>query len=201
MELKEYLGIVKKNRQIFVGVILIVVSIILGYFYFLPGRYDASLTLNITRAGSQETTDYKYDDFYRLQADEKFGDTLSEWLKSPRVASDIYTAAGVGANSLDLGKLAKSFSAERRSAQIVAVNFSAQNQIQAQKISEGIKKVVSLNTEELNKDQKENTWFEIVSADPVIAKYHPDYKIILLAAVCIGIFLGFWAVLIKHYLE
>ncbi len=201
MDLKEYLKIIKKHRKLFLSVILGVVIVSLGYFYFAPVRYDASLTLNITRSGAQETTDYKYDDFYRLQADEKFADTLVEWLKSPRVASDIYATAGISSDSFDLKKLTKSFSAEKRSSQIVAVNFSAPSQTQAQKISDGIKKIISANSDELNKDQKENNWFKVVSASPVIVAYHPAYLIIFLASLSMGIFLAFWGVLMKHYLE
>ncbi len=201
MELKEYLNIIKKHQQLFFGTIIIIALVVLGYFYLLPVRYDASLTLNVTRAGSQETTDYKYDDYYRLQADERFVDTIVEWLKSPRVVSDIYAAANMESDSSAAGKLSKNITAEKRSSQIVAVSFSASTASDAQKISAGIAKVVIENTNLLNNDQKENTWFEIVSAAPVIAKYQPNYKIILLASLLLGIFLGFWGVLIKHYLE
>jgi len=201
MELKEYLKIIKKHRNLFFGITLAIVAVALGYFYFLPVRYDASLTLNITRAGSQETADYKYDDYYRLQADQAFADTLVEWLKSPRVVSDIYTAAGLNSFSMSLSQLSKGLSAERRSSQIVTVSFSAPTASQAQKISSGITAIIDKNTEELNKDQKEATWFKVVSDPPVIVKYAPNYKLIFLAALILGIFLAFWGVMVKHYLE
>jgi len=201
MELKEYFNIIKKHRKIFFGTIIAVVIIAIGYFYLLPVRYDAALTLNITRLGSQETADYKYDDYYRLQADEKFADTIVEWLRSPRAVSDIYTAANVDSKALSLRGLSKSLVAEKRSSQIVSVAFSADTLVQAQKISAGITAVVKDNTDELNKEQKENNWFNVVNAAPVVVKYQPDYEIIFLAALCLGIFLGFWTVMVKHYLE
>ncbi|MFA7319697.1 MAG: hypothetical protein WC022_03840 [Parcubacteria group bacterium] len=196
MEFKEYINIIKKSRKLFFGTIFVIVAISLGYFYFLPVRYDASLTLNITRAGSQETADYKYDDYYRLQADERFADTLVEWLKSPRTVNDICTAA-----NLDTSKIIKDIVAEKRSSQVVAVSFSADTASSAQKIAAGAVNVLNGNTEALNMDQKENTWFKLVYGAPVIVKYHPNYEIIFLAALCLGIFLAFWAVMIKHYLE
>ena len=201
MELKEYLNIIKKNQNLFFGITIAIVLIALGYFYLLPVRYDASLTINITRAGSQETADYKYDDYYRLQADQSFADTLVEWLKSPRLVSDIYSEAGLDAGAMNLGQLSKSLSSERKSAQTVAVSFSAPTAATAQKISYGITKVISDNTAALNENQKETNWFEIMAATPVVVKYQPDYKIIFVASLLLGIFLGFWGVMAKHYLE
>lgn len=201
MELKEYIKIIKKSQKLFFGTIFVIVAIALGYFYFLPVRYDASLTFNITRAGSQETADYKYDDYYRLQADERFVDTIVAWLKSPRVVSDIYTAANMDKDAFSLRGLSKNLAAEKRSSQVVAVTFSADTPAEAQKISAGLVNVINGNTEALNKDQKENNWFKIIYGAPVIAKYQPNYGIIFLAALCLGIFLAFWAALVKHYLN
>ena len=201
MELKEYINIIKKYKKLFLSAIIAIVALALGYFYFLPVRYDASLTLNITRTGSQETTDYKYDDYYRLQADQAFGDTLVEWLKSPRLVSDIYTAANIDSKAFTLSQLTRGMTATRRSPQLVTVSFSAATPDRAQKISTGIIKVIEENTAELNNDQKESAWFEVVSTAPVIVKYQPNYKIILLASLLLGMFLGFWGVMIRHYLE
>ena len=201
MELKEYIKIIKKNKNLFFGTIIAVVAIALGYFFFLPVRYDASLTLNVTRTGSQETTDYKYDDYYRLQADERFVDTIVEWIRSPRVVSDIYTEAGIDAGAFSMGKFSKNITAEKRSSQIVAISFSATSIEAAQKISAGVTKIITKNTNELNVNQKENTWFSVLSAAPVIVKYQPNYGLNFLASLCLGIFLGFWVVLFKHYLE
>lgn len=201
MELKQYFNIIKKSQKLFFGTVLVVVIIAIGYFYFLPVRYDASLTLNITRIGAQETTDYKYDDYYRLQADERFADTIVEWLKSPRTVSDIYTAANINTSTFSLGKFSKNITAEKRSSQIVAVSFSADTASNVQKIAAGAVNVLNGNTDALNTDQKENTWFKLVYGAPVIVKYQPNYKIIFFAAFFLGIFLAFWVVLVKHYLE
>jgi len=199
MELKEYINSIKKYKTLFLATIAAVVLLVFSYFYFRPIFYIASLTLNITRLGTQDTQAFRYDEFYRLQADEKFADTVVEWLKAPRIAADIYTDSGIDAKNFSLNKLAKSFSAERRSPQIVAVNFSASSSILANKLSASIVKIISQNIENLNKDQKENNWFKIISEDPVIIKFTPDYKIIILASLLAGVFLGFWVVMIKRY--
>lgn len=193
MELKEYLQIIKKYQKLFILTIIIVVFLPFVYFYSQPVSYKSSLILNVTRSGIQETNDYRYDDFYRLQADEKFAETLVEWLKSARFYEDIISDSGASPIS--------GISAEKRSSQIVAVNFKSQSLEKAKKISSSITKIISQKTDELNSAQKESSWFRIVGEDPVILKNIPNYKIIFLASLLMGIFLAFWVALIKHYLE
>jgi capsular polysaccharide biosynthesis protein len=201
MDLKQYLQILKNNSRIFFGVILAVVIAAFTYFFLRPESFTTSLILNITRNGSQETADYKFDDFYRLQADEKFAETVVEWLKSPRTASDIYTSAGFESGRLTLRQLSKSFRAEKLSAQVVSVSFSAADQDSAKKISRSIVSRISQSTAELDKDQKEKTWFTIAAHEPVIAKAGFDPAQVLFFSLIAGIFLAFWTVLIIYYLK
>ena len=186
MDIKEYLKIIKANIKLFLATIIIIVIGVLLYFNFQPVRYDASILVNITRLGSQETSQYDYDDFYRLQADQMFGDTLVEWVKSPRFSADITPGA-------------QKLSAERRSSQFVEIRFSSSDAKQAEKISASIVGVLNGYTEDLNENQKQTDWFLLKAKMPVIGRYLPDYGKIILAAFLIGIFLGFWVVMGKNY--
>jgi capsular polysaccharide biosynthesis protein len=172
-----------------------------AFFALKPVSYSTSLALNITRSGAQQTPDYKYDDFYRLQADEKFAETIVKWLQDPRTVADIYTTAGLEVSDFSIKQLAKSFASQKLSSQFVSVSFSARSFDSAKKISDAIVNVVSKNTEELNKNQKENTWFQVVAQDPVITRDKISPLILLLASLLVGIFLAFWVVLIIHYLK
>lgn len=200
MDLKEYLQIIKKHKNLFIFVILFVSLGVFAYYSFRPVSFVTSLTIDVSRIGFQETTDYRYDDFYRLQADEKFCETIVEWLKNPRVVADIFKEAGIDTEKLNLKKLSASVKAQKRSSQIVAINFGASDEKTAKKIANAIIKIISKKTEVLNANQKENTWFQIFSDEPVIKENKINWMIIL-AGFLAGIFLAFWTVLIKHYLE
>ncbi|PIP27637.1 MAG: hypothetical protein COX30_00775 [Candidatus Moranbacteria bacterium CG23_combo_of_CG06-09_8_20_14_all_39_10] len=201
MELKEYFKILKENAKLFVfAVVLIVVGSFI-YFALKPISYGVSLALNITRSGVQQTTDYRYDDFYRLQADEKFSETVVQWLKNPRTAMDIYAKAGIDSDKMSLRQLAKIFVVEKLSAQIVSVSFSATSENSAKKIAEAVSEVVAINTESMNKNQNEDTWFAVVAQNPVIVRDKISPFIIFLASLAVGIFVGFWLVMLKHYLK
>ena len=201
MELKEYFFILKKHQKTFWFGVFVITALGLLYFLFRPISYTTSLTINITRAGVQETADYKYDDFYRLQADDKFAETVVEWLKSPRTIADIYHEAGLAFENLSLKKLAGSIKAEKMSSQVIAVSFGTVNKENAEKISPAIAKILAKNISQLNESQKESTWFQIVAHDPITVKDNFNLFLVTLIFLPIGIFLAFWLVLIIHYLE
>lgn len=201
MELKEYLQIIQKNFKLFLLTIIIVVAAVFIYFTLRPVSYSVSLTLNITRAAVQKSSEYQFDNYYRLQADEKFAETIVQWLKSPRVATDIYDSAGVETKDLSLRHLSKLFKADKMSSQIVLVTLQAKSKEEAKKISNAAVKKVEENIETLNKDQKEETWFKIVANDPVIARNGVGVMTLVLASLLIGIFLAFWTAMIAHYIK
>lgn len=200
MELKEYLKIIKSNPGLFIGIFVGILAIGLGYFILRPISYSTSLTLNITRSGVEDSQSYKYDDFYRLQADEKFTETVVQWLKSPRVEEDIYREAGIDTADFSLKRLTSSIGADKLSSQLVAVGFSSPNEKISQRIALAVSKIISQNVQNLNKDQKESTWFEVISGNPVI-KINEISPLIVLAIFSGAIFVAFFWVLIKDYLE
>jgi capsular polysaccharide biosynthesis protein len=201
MELKEYAKILKENKEIFWLVVAIIVLGSLGFLFLRGNSYSSSLTLDITRQGSQNTADYKFDDFYRLQADEKFSETVVQWLQSPRIVSEVYSRSGVDVSGMTLRQLERTLKPEKLSSQIVSVSFSSKNPESAQKIADSIFEVVSENTQNLNKEQNESAWFKIIAQDPVVIKDSFNLLIVLLAALFIGMFVSFWVVLFFHYIK
>ncbi|HLN19095.1 MAG TPA: hypothetical protein VK255_02920 [Patescibacteria group bacterium] len=201
MELKEFFRITQKHKNYFITILVIIILAVFGFFYLRPDFSTCSLTLNIGRIGTQNTDQFKYDDFYHLQADEKFAETLVQWLRDPRVVSDIYYQSGIDTRNFSLKQLQRSLSPEKLSSQVVTVNFSSHDNKSGEKISQSIVNVISKNTESLNQSQNEQTWFKIVDQKPVIVKYSPDFKLVFLGSLFAGLFIGFWAVMLKHYLE
>lgn len=201
MELKEYLQIIQKNRKLFLLTIAAVIAITFLYFSIRPISYSASLTLSITRATVQRSSEYQFDNYYRLQADEKFAETIVQWLKSPRMVTDIYADAGVDTRGLNLRRLSKSFKADKMSSQIVLVTLQAKSTEEAKRISSALVDSVEENIRALNQEQKEETWFKIVANDPVIIKNKINPLTLLSASLFLGIFMAFWITLLVHYFK
>lgn len=201
MELREYLKIFKENIRTFIFVMILVLAAGFTYFYSKPVSYDTSLSFNITQKGVEATTDYKYDHFYQLSANEKFADTMVEWLKAPGFVENIYANSNIPTHSFSLKKLTKLFKAEKRSSQLVLVYFSAPNEEIAKNISNSVKKEVQKNIESLNLSQKDPNWFEVLSAEPLIIKHTFDFWWIFSGLFFSGFFLAFWTVLATHYFK
>lgn len=201
MELREYVAIFKKKSKLFIAVVAL--SLLAGALYqlFQPLGFKSSLTLNVTRKGSQETGDYKFDDFYRLQADERFADTVVRWLESPRIATDILVNSGADGSQMTIRQLARYFRAQRLSSQMIKVTYSVADAGLAKKMAKSILTVLNNNTDKLNELQHEESWFVVVGEDPIIKESKAALSSTMLICLLAGIFIGSWAVFIKHYLE
>ncbi|MFA6790257.1 MAG: hypothetical protein WCR65_01635, partial [Parcubacteria group bacterium] len=146
MELKEYIKIFKNNFKFFALIVASVLVSGIAFQEFMPEKYRVEANLDVTRSGLQkETSDYRYDEFYRLQADERFADTVVRWIGSGRIREDISTESkGAGFEKLK---------AERLSSQLVRITFVVSDVEDSKKIVAAIEKVLNDKTQELNKDQ------------------------------------------------
>src|SRR4030043_1642293 len=115
MELREYYKILRSHISIIVYVVLIAVVVAYAWSVRKSQTSSASFILKISRTESQNTADYQYDQFYRLQADEKFTETISGWLKSPGTTREIFSKAGIDSENDSMRQLSKSFRAEKKS--------------------------------------------------------------------------------------
>lgn len=201
MEFKEYLTIFKKHFKLFITVMALFVVAGILFQLFRPLDYKAVLNLNITRTGKQETSDYRYDNFYRLQADEKFADTVVRWLESPEIAARVYNDSQIITAGLSHWKLSRVFKAQRLSSQAIKVSYSAKNADTAKNLAGSIIKIINSETEALNKMQNEETWFVVIGDNPIIRENKWPWEIVILFSALAGMFAGGWGVLIKHYLS
>ena len=199
MELKEFIALFRKQKMLFIGIVLFV---LVGAFVWQrsqPVSYQATLLLNVGRSGAQETTDYTYDSFYRLQADERFADTVVRWLGSPRVVEDIYAEARLDPGSIGTRDLKSVFRAGRLSSQMIEVNFTGRSEKTVRALSDSSATVLNRYAESLNRDNQEKNWFVIIGSDPVIRDGRVNLSLSLLVGLLAGFFIAFWTVLIKHY--
>lgn len=194
MELKEYLKIFKNNYKFFLGTVILTLVIGVSFYFIIRDKYKAELNLNVTRTNYQaDTTDYRYDEFYRLQADERFADTLVRWLGSKVIQNEISKEAN--------GVLFEKLKAERLSSQMIRVSFIIDEKNQAAKITQAIDDALNKNIAQLNAEQKNPQWFKVLVSYPIVDDYKLDLVKLIEILLFLGIFLGSWVVLIRHYLR
>lgn len=196
------LDIFRRHARYFLMIICIFVGIgLVWQYFFQKSSVVSNLTLNIARSGSDATDAYQYDDFYRLQADERFADTVVRWLASPRMATDIYENVQVDTNSLSSRALAHSFAAERLSSQMIQVTYTATDEQMAKRLSQSIMNNLNRESMDLNKGQRDRSWFLIVGDDPVVRDGRLSMGLVAIVSLVLGMFIGFWMVLLRHYFE
>lgn len=195
MELKEYIQIFRKNIKVFFGTIIIVLLLGVGLYFFLPDNHKTHLSIDVTRAGKRVGAVYQEqnDEFYRLQADERFADTVVRWLGSPRFQSDIALESGI-----DEGLNLK---AKRLSSQMIEVTYVTESASQSQKVADLILDAVNEKSKKLNEDQKISNWFKVVADEPYISKNKINFYKMLGISLSLGIFFGFWMVFVFHYFK
>jgi len=201
MELREYYKILKSNVSVLIYTVIIVVVAAYAWSVRAAQTYTASMLLNINRTETQATADYRYDQFYRLQADDKFADTVAQWLAAPGVAKDIFEKAGISTDQITMRQLSKSFHAEKLSVNIVNVRYSTENQDEAERIAPAVESVVSDKTKSLNASAKDPDWFQIDSSNFILLKNVQDLRLNLGIAALIGLFLGTLFAFGKHYIS
>ena len=201
MELREYYKILKANVSVVIYTVVIAVVVAYAWSVRQSQTYSASLLLNIGRTETQSTGDYRFDQFYRLQADDKFSETVAEWLKSPGVAKNIFDKAGVSSDQKTMRNLSKSFQAEKLSSNLVSVRYSTETNEESGKIAPAIASVVSEKTKTLNADARDPNWFQIGASDLIILKNTQDLRINLGIAALAGLFIGALLAFGKHYIS
>ncbi|MDD5489411.1 MAG: hypothetical protein PHP25_01875 [Candidatus Moranbacteria bacterium] len=201
MELREYYKILKSNFSVVAYATLIAVVAVYAWSVRESQTFSASFLLNVGRLASQNTADYRYDQFYRLQADEKFAETIVQWLSSPGVAKDILSSAGVKSDDKTIRQLGKSFRAEKLSSGLVGVRYSAQSEDEGKKVAAAAAGVVSDKTKNLNSDTRDPDWFSVNMTDLVVAKNTQDLRINLGVAALFGIFIGTLLAFGKFYIK
>jgi len=201
MELREYYKIWREHISVVIYAVLLLLVVAYAWSVKKSETYSASLLLEISRSENQTTAEYQYDQFYRLQADEKFAEIIVSWLKSPGVANDVFEKSGVGAGQRTMRQLSKSFRAEKASSGNVGVSFESQTNEEAKKIADAISQEISGKTRNLNSETRDPNWFTVDMANLVITKNIQDLRINLGSAVLAGIFIGTILAFGKHYIS
>ena len=192
MELRELWNLFCKEKSLFLLVVgVFLVSAVL-WINFEPKRFESNTLITIGRIAGKDTpvaTDYQYDNFYRLQADERFGDTLVKLLATPQVTKDIFTEAGLGGN-VPVGEY---FTGRKLSSQIVEITFTDKDQVKLEALAKSVPVVLNRYTSELDtKDTNQNNWFRLIASEPVVSDARINPKQVLAIALFLGLFFGFW---------
>lgn len=200
MEGREFIRLLNREKKLFFIIFAVIVGGALAWFGMRERQYDVVVSLHIARTSQSvlETKEYQYGDFYRLQADEKFADTVVRWLLSPRTVLDILKDSHVSEERYN--DLTGKFRPKRLSSQFIEVRFSVRTEDEGERIVESMRSVLNAQAQHLNiGSSPQEGWFVVVVDKPVISLSVFDWKKIIFFSSIAGALLGVWGVLMKRY--
>lgn len=199
MELKEYIGIFKKEKKSVSGSILFVLALVMIFSGLKGIYYDNDMILLVVRSGTQNTSDYKYDGYYAVQASDIFADNVSQWLASASVASEIYARAKAENEIKSLKDFSKAFKADKLSSQYVRVRYQTKDKETAVNLAHAMSDVLQEKADMLSRSSAEQIGFKIIYSDPLSIETKSDLVLNGILAIIGGAFLGLFMALGKNY--
>ncbi|MBU4141322.1 hypothetical protein KKE99_00400 [Patescibacteria group bacterium] len=201
MELKEYIRIFKKEKNIISGTVLLVFISTLIFSGLKEVSCENDMLLLISRSGTQNTADYKYDGYYAVQASDIFADNASQWLASASIASEIYIRAKAESELRSLKDFSKIFKADKLSSQYVRVRYRSKDKETAIDLAHAITDVLQEKADLLSRSSIEQISFKIIYSDPLSIESKSDFLLNGILAIIGGLFLGIFMALGKNYFK
>lgn len=186
MELRDLVAVFRRYGMTFFSVCALALAAGAVFFVLQPQDYKTTLQLNVTRDSYVPSGSYEYDHFYRLQADERFADTVVQWIVSPSLRQRVFA---------DKSQL----KARRLSSQVVEVMYRTRTQADAIVVAQRVTSLVNAEAQKLNEQQASPNWFMVVADAPVTVSGAYSAVRVCAASLFAGVFIGFWTVLLQQY--
>lgn len=199
MELIELFNLIKKNQVVFAGVFLLVFLTGLFFYYQQNQIYLASMAINISREKQNANQDYQYDQFYRLQADEKFGQNIVNWVGDSGLmnnSKEDFIALGKG-NWEDISKV----KAVQASSNYIKVEFKSKTSQSALVFGKVLKENLNKKNQQLGGEKEQNNWFKLIIDDTQVVKNKVNFPFFLITTILLAILMGIFGVLLAHYFD
>jgi len=199
MELKQFIKLISEKRKLFGSIWLAFVALGMILYAIVPAKQIATLSIDIARdQQTQQTPDYQFDQFYRLEADDRFANTLVQWTEDPNVQRKIRDNLKDELSKRKVDLAIDSLKAVKRSANLVQVIFIVDNSQDAAPMAQSIYGVFQSKTSSLNNGQDQG-WFKIIGSGPTVNSKKLSFALIFFVLVVGGLLLSLFTVLANHY--
>lgn len=198
MSLYAWIALFERERRLLATLFLTGLVLTWLGFTLQPAQYTGSAMLTVTRTAVENTPDYRYDQFYRFQADERLAESLTQYLMSSAGKQSVAEAARLDSTSF------KDFTQNklrvvRLGTNLMSVEYRVGTHEEAEHVSEALFQVANHFVALLNEDARERAWFTVLGESPVIEVARLGIVQILLIGSVIGLLIAFWGVLLRYF--
>ncbi|MFZ1655170.1 MAG: hypothetical protein WAT84_05070 [Candidatus Moraniibacteriota bacterium] len=194
MELRAFLELFIRQRNLICGIVL--AALVIGFCaYRLQTQwYEGTVLLSVTRQGAEAATDYQYDHYYRLQADERMANTVARYLETPIGRRDIARRALLS-NARETEFIERKVTALVLASNLVQVTYRAKSPTEAERIAAAMLETSERYVASLNEQAANRNWFTLVATDSLTHDGRFTWPVALGIAMAVGLFIAFWTVL------
>ena len=190
------------NKYRWVLIFAVLAAMAAGFFNWQKqGGYIVSLTATVSRYGTQNAADYKYDNYYALKATDEFGNTVAAWFKTPEMAQTIAKKIGASVEGRSLSSLSRQYKAAKISPNLVEIRFSAASEAEGRKVAQAISQILQEKADFINASSWQGISFSVLAGEPVVIKDTANFWLIVLAGFLVGLATGLFFQATKEYLK
>lgn len=200
MTLPEFIAIFTLRRKLIFTLFFGALLFSLAVYRLQPKSYDASLLLSISRTSTQETGEYRFDQWYRLQADERFADTLVRYFGTDEARRSLSQEAGLGQSEQSFF-LHQKIKATRLSSQLIEIHLLTRTERGAEHVGSAVVTLANRYAEELNRKPNDENWFVVIGTPALIKDARFSWQTVLLIGAILGALAAFWMALFDHALS
>lgn len=198
MELKEQLKLYQKNFLWIVLITILVVVLSAGWALMRPAQYEANISFGINIQNREDTAEYTFDGFYKLQASDLQADTISSWFASPALVKVIYENAGLELEEGDIAKLKSIFETKKLAPQNLQVTFKNGNEDDAEALAQSAIDFVAERTANSSRTSDDKPIFATMG-DYVVVESQISPVLAGVLGLIVGVGLGIGVVNFKEY--
>ena len=198
MDVRDFLQLFLRERRLIL--IIIIGALVVGFLaYRLQSpRYEGEVLLSVTRQGSETTTEYQYDQFYRLQADEKMADMVARYLETALGRRETARRALLS-DERETEFIDSTVTALRLAPSLVYVSYVAKTPTESERIAGAMLETAERYVVGLNEQAANRNWFTLVSSESLTRDGRFTLVMALGIASFFGFFGAFWIVLGRWY--
>ncbi len=188
MEIRNYFRVIRKFIWWLIIPVIIVLFITLILSLIFKENYEAPIVFAINRKPQQkETTDYQYDSYYAIQANNMLAGQFTEWLKGGSVIPSIYQRAGLKEEN---ALLIKEWKVSNNSPQDIEVMFRGRNKDRVSKLAKSATAAVNDKKEEFTGSGDSMLGTVMVPAEVVVLTKPTSLALNLLVGFFAGLIIG-----------
>ena len=143
--------------------------------------YEVYFSYLISLSEPERAPEYRFDGYYALSATDLFAETLAQWLKVPENIVAAYGQGGLPVPSDDARVLQRAVTAQKQSAQLVAVTVRSAEEDHARRLAAGLREVGRLRVEEYHQQGIPTLRFRVVATEPWVGRRELSRPVIVVA--------------------